>query len=80
MSHAKGYFATDTKSAIWRKKIISFLALPVRYKYSRTHIDILDNVKGPPTHDEEFADEYATNIRRRTVYNLNLIFLRNSIF
>ena len=29
--------------------------------------------KGPSTHDEEFANEYSTNIRRRIIYNFNLI-------
>ena len=36
--------------------------------------------KGPYTHDEEFAYEYSTNIRRRRIDHFNIIFLRKSIF
>ena len=34
-----------------------------------------DVIYGPSTHDEEFAGEYSTNIRRRRIYNFNSIYL-----
>ena len=49
------------------------IAKHIRCK-SKSKATIVDKGKGPSTQGEEFADEYSTNIGRRSIYNFKLIF------
>ena len=52
------------------EKLLLFGNLNQLFQLALLQIFLLTR-KGPSTHDEEFADEYSTNIRRRRICKFN---------